>query len=242
MANISGNSLLAPVDLYTSTATPGENLEIGQLAWGKYGKAFRYVLNGAVATVIGNIYQASAIDTQFDALVVVTGALGSTQLVVTNGTTAVTAGQFKGGTVVVNVTPNLSEEYTIVDHSTATNGSAWTLSLDRPIRTAMTTSTRVVARRSPYSGIIKTPGSTLTGSIVGVAMNVIAANEYGWIQTKGVVGAVADSSSILVGSELGGNSATAGAVTLLTAGMPSVGYAMEAANSGKPIPVMLRID
>lgn len=243
MSAISGTTLLSAADLYTSTASPGDGLSLGQLAWGRGGKAFRYVLAGAANLVVGNVLQAPAINTQFDALAVVTGAKGSTTLVVTNGTTAVTAGQFKEGNVVVNVTPQLAEEYTIVDHSTAANGAAWTLQLDRPIRTAMTTSTRVVARRSPYSGVLQSIATTITGAVVGVAIYPIVASEYGWVQTKGVASVLADSSSILVGSGvIGGSTATAGACTLGIAGFTQIGCAMQAANGGKPIPVNLMID
>jgi hypothetical protein len=240
MSNVTGVATISEVDLYTSNTQPDYTFTLGQKVYGKYGKAFRYFLAGAT-TVEGNLYQGPAIDTQFDALVCPVTAVGSRTVTVTNGTTAVTAGQFVGGNIVVNVTPQLSEEYTIVGHSTAANGATWTLELDRPLRTAWTAATRVVARRSPWSGSIKTPGTTLTGSIAGCSIYPVTSAQYGWLQVEGVGGVVADSTSILVGSELGGNSTTAGAATLLTAGMAHIGYALQAANSGKPIPAFFNI-
>lgn len=242
MANVTGTPFIGSVDLYSSNTTPDSHFELGQLVFGKNGKAFRYCLAGATL-VVGNLVQGPAIDTQFDALAVLVGAAGATSLTCTNGTTAVTAGQFRGGNIVVNVTPNLAEEYTIVDHSTAISGAVLTLQLDRPIRTAMTTSTRLVMRRSPWSGVLQSIATTITASIAGAVIYPIASGEYGWLQTKGVAGVLADSSSILVGSAVsGGSTATAGACCLNTAGFPVIGYAMQAANSGKPIPVFLTID
>ena len=108
MAYIAGTPTIASVDLYSSNTVPDSNFSLGQLIYGKYGKAFRYVLAGATL-VVGNLVQGPAIDTQFDALVVVVGAVGATKLTCTLGSTAVTAGQFRGGNIVVNVTPNLAE-------------------------------------------------------------------------------------------------------------------------------------
>ena len=242
MSYIAGTPTITEVDLYSSNTLPDSHFTLGQLVYGKHGKAFRYVLAGATL-VVGNLVQGPAIDTQFDALAVVVGAAGATSLTCTLGSTAVTAGQFRGGNIIVNVTPNLAEEYTIVDHSAASGAATWTVYLDRPIRTAMTTSTRLVARRSPWSGVLQSIATTITASIAGAVIYPIASGEYGWIQTKGVAAVLADSSSILVGSGLiGGSTATAGACTLGVAGFPSIGYAMQAANSGKPIPVFLTID
>ena len=112
MATISGNPTLSGYDLYSSSANP--IAEVGQLIFGDNGKAFRYVLAGGSALVVGNVLQSSAVDTQFDDLAVAANvAAGQSQIVVTNGTTAVTANQYVGGTAEVSVTPGLGDEYTI---------------------------------------------------------------------------------------------------------------------------------
>lgn len=242
MASITGAATIASVDLYSSSTVPAYQHELGQEIKGKYGKAYRYALFGELG-VVGDIMQSSVIDTQFDDMSVVAHAAGLTTVSITNGTTAVTAGQFVGGTVSVSVTPGLGEEYTIIGHGTATNGSAWTVELDRPLRTAWTTSTKVTVRRSPYSGIIKCP-TTLTGTVVGVCIYPVASGEYGWIQTKGVVGILADNSTGAVGSDVGVPGATAGAVGVNVAGTGkcnTVGHTMRALASGKVVPVNLNL-
>lgn len=243
MANFGSIPMIGTDDLYSSSSV-NAGPEVGQLVFGYAGTAYRRFLNGAAAAVVGEVFQGPAIDTQFDALVPAAATVaGQTQVTITNGTTAITANQFVGGTLVVNVTPQLAETYYIVGHSTATNGSVWTVTLDRPIRTAWTVAgTRLVARRSPWSGSIKHPTTTLTASVAGVVVYPVAAGEYGWLQTKGVTGVIGDSTSIIAGSALSPNSATAGAATLNTAGFSIIGHAMQAANAGKPIPAYLCID
>jgi hypothetical protein len=247
MSGLGGSPTIGTVDLYTSNASQG-NTAIGQLIYGDAGKGYRYVKAGVSALVVGNLLQGPAIDTQFDDMAVgVAGVVGDMFIKVTNGTTALTGNEFVGGTIMVSVNSasgtTLADEYTIVGNSAAISGASLKVNIDRPLRVALTTSTtKVTMRLSPYMGVLQAIASTLTSTIVGVAIYEIAAGEYGWIQTKGVGAVLADSTSILVGSQVTGTSATAGAVTLAVAGLPNVGYAMRAASSGKPLPVLLKID
>lgn len=242
MANISGNPILSGYDLYSSSAIP--ITDIGALIFGDNGKAFRYALAGETL-VVGNVLQSSVVDTQFDDLAVAANvAIGERQIVLTNGTTAVTAGQFVGGTVDFSVTPHLGGEYTIVGHSTATNGGSWTITLDRPLRVAITSAaTKATVRRSPWSGVIQLP-TTQTGTPAGVAIYAIASGEYGWVQTKGVAAVLSDNSTFAVGSALSNSVATAGAVGVFVAGTARslIGHAMRASATGKTIPVQLLLD
>lgn len=242
MANITGNPIVGGIDLYSSSATP--ITDVGSLIFGDNGKAYRYALAGE-ALVVGNVLQSSVVDTQFDDMAVAANvAIGQNQIVLTNGTTAVTAGQFVGGTVEFSVTPHLGGEYTIIGHSTATNGSSWTLTLDRPLRVAITSAaTKATVRRSPWSGSIQLP-TTQTGTPVGVAIYAIPSGEYGWVQTKGVAAVLSDNSTFAVGSCLSNSVAAAGAVGVFVAGTARslIGLAMRAAASGKTIPVQLMLD
>lgn len=242
MASITGNPIISPVSLYSSSTVPDSSYELGQLIGGKNGKAFRYALFGELG-VVGDIMQSSAVDTQFDDMATTAQAAGLSTVTVTNGTTSVTAGQFQGGTLAVSVTPGLGEEYTIVDHGLATSGTTLTLVLDRPIATAWTTSTKLTMRRSPYSGVVKCPTS-LTGTVAGVCVYPVASGAYGWLQVQGVCGVLSDNSTFAVGSDIGVPGAAAGSVGVNVAGTGksnTVGRAMRAAASGKTIPVSLMI-
>ena len=242
MASITGNPIIAPVSLYSSSTVPDSSYELGQLIGGKNGKAFRYALFGELG-VVGDVMQSSVVDAQFDDMAVTAQAAGLTTVTVTSGTTAVTAGQFQGGTLCVSVTPGLGEEYTIMDHGTSTSGTTLTLVLDRPLATAWTTSTKVTMRRSPYSGVVKCP-TTLTGTVVGVCVYPVASGAYGWLQVQGVAAVLSDNSTGAVGSDVSVPGATAGTVGVNVAGTGksnTIGRAMRALASGKVVPVSLMI-
>lgn len=246
MAFLTGLPTISELDLYTSTTQVPSGLSLGALVAGPNGKYFQFVRAGGSALVVGNVLQAPAQDTQFDDMAVpaavAAGTVAGAAVVITNGTTAVSAGDFIGGTAEVSVTPGLGEEYTIIDHSTASNGAALTLYLDRPIRTAWTTSTKVTLRKSTFRGVIQAPATTLTGSIVGGAVYAIPASEYGFVQVRGVAALLSDASSITAtNQQVCGGSGTAGCVTLQVAGLPAVGLAMRAAASGKTIPVDMKL-
>lgn len=249
MAFNTGLATIATSDLYTSTASPAEGIYPGQIAWDdKTGKAFRYALAGGASLVVGNLLQASANDTTYTNMVVSTAAVaGQDYLLITNGTATITSEQFKGGSLSVYTagTIGVGDEYTILGVTgTLTTGGALTVQLDRPLRSAVTTSATVNMRRSPFSGVVQFPASTQTGIPVGVAIYPILLNQYGWIQTHGVCGVLSDGSTFAIGSNVGSVSGTAGAVTVYDAAttLASVGIAQQAAASAKGINVFLQID
>lgn len=244
MASITGPAIVSDVDVYSSYTTVPGGWHVGDRISGNNGKEFRLALFGELG-VVGDIMQSAAIDTQFDDMSVPAQAVGTKVVSVTNGTTSVTANQFDGGTLSVSVTPGLGEEYTIIGHdsSTITSGNTLHLVLDRPLRTAWTTSTKVTMRRSPCSGIVKCP-TTLTGVAAGVCVYPVPSGSYGWIQTKGEVGILCDNSSGAVGSDVGVPGATAGTVGVNVAGTGksnTIGKAMRALASGKVVPVNINI-
>lgn len=241
---LTGPANIGTVDLYTSNTDIG-NTELGQYIVGNQGKGYRYVLAGATTLVVGNVLQSQAVDTQFSNMAVNTAAsAGATQLIITNGTTTVATNEFKYGSLTVYTagTIPIAQEYNIMSNTSATNGAAMTVTLDRPLRAAVTTSATVNVRWSPYYKVIQSPATTLTGETVGVAIYAINAGEYGWIQSRGVCGVLSDGSSMLVGSAAAVPSGTAGAVSLAAAGLFNVGQVMQAAASGKGIAINLGID
>lgn len=233
---------ISPVDLYQGvTDVPGAEL-LGNIERGLNGKEFAYALAGASNLVLGNVLQAPAVDAQFDDMVVpaavASGLASGAPVGVTNGTTVVAVDDFKGGTVC----DSNGEEYTIIGNAAAANGALLNLFLDRPIRTAWSTSTTVTLRRNPYFKVIQCP-TTLTGIIVGAAIFAIPATQYGWIQTKGTANLLSDNSTGAVGSSVSNSAATAGAVGVAVTGTgrSGVGVAQRALSSAKQIPVWLKL-
>lgn len=242
MAGITGTATISDIDLYTvGTVAPG-GYHIGDYIAGSNGKGFRLALAGETL-VVGDIYQGAVIDTQFDDMAVPANAINSKTVLVTNGTTSVTVNQLDGATLVVSVTPGLGEEYTIIGHDsiTKTSGQTLTLVLDRPLRTAWTTSTKVTIRRSPWSGVIKA-ATTLTAAPAGVALTAATSGQFTWLQVSGVAAILCDASTFAVGSDVGVPGATAGSIGVNVAGTGkcnTVGRALRANASGKCVPVYM---
>jgi hypothetical protein len=249
MAGISGTGLISSPDLYGSSVTPVENLQVGQLVWdGKTGKAFRYILNGASALVKGNLVQEMVEDTTYENMVIGTaGVVGDMFLQVTNGTATITNAQFVGGSISIYTAGTIAicDEYTIMGVTgTLTSAGALKVWLDRPLRAAVTTSARVNMKRSPWSGVIQAPATTATGMICGVAHYEVPALYYGWVQTHGQAAVLSDNTTFAVGSGIGGPLTVAGAMGVYAAGTGAqyVGVTRMAKASAKGLAVFLQID
>lgn len=241
MAKITGAPVMTGGQIYSSTTTGYSFLDLGQRVTGSNGSQFRYVKAGASDLVVGNVIQSSAYTTNHDALTPAAAASGAYSVTVTLANAAVTADQYKDGFLTIDTTPGLGESYTIAGHiaQSASTGTV-VINLKEPIRTALTTSSRVSLRKNPGDGVIQAPRTTLTGSLVGVAMYPIVAASYGFVQTKGVAAVLSDSTSIIMGSAVSAPSTVAaGEITLNAAGFPSIGNAMQAASSAHTIPVDL---
>lgn len=252
MANISGPAFIGEIDLYQTTTTQPSGYSVGQLLYGPNGKMYRFGLVGSGSNlVMGNMLQGSVVDTTYSNMVVGTAVTaanvtaGQDFIQITNGTATITSQQFEGGSLSIYTagTIAIADEYTILAVTgTLTTGGALTVYLDRPLRAAVTTSATVNMRRSPFSGVIQSPASTVTASCAGRAMTAATLSTYTLFQTHGVGAVLSDGSSILVGSPVAVPSGTAGAVILGASGLMQIGQAMQAAASGKGIAVFLQLD
>lgn len=239
---------MAGQDLYSSQTVPSHM--IGQLFWdSKTGKAFRYVLNGDTALVVGNLIQASVRTAQHENLAVGTAAaVGDKFIQVTNGTTTIVPADFIGGTISVYTagTVAICDEYTIVGISgTLTTGGALKVYTDRPVRYVYTTSATVNLKKSPWSGVIQAPITTATEIPVGVAIYPLPAATYGFVQTHGVTAMLSSNQTAAVGSMLGTPCLdAAGAATVYAAATAKAPYAVARMGNatGHGISVFLRID
>lgn len=248
MSKIAGWATVGDLDLYTSYTVQPSGISIGQIVPGQHGKLFRLALAGGSALVKGNLLQAAAQDTTYENMAVGTaGAVGDTTLQVTNGTATITSAQFEGGQISIYTAGTIAicDTYTITGVTgTLTTGGALTVSLDRPLRYAVTTSAKVNMKRSPWSGVIQMPQTTQTDMPVGVAIYEIPLGQYGFVQTHGICSALSDNSTFAVGSMLSPSLAVAGAVGVNVAGTThgTVGWARQAAASAHGIEIFLQID
>lgn len=172
-------------DIYAQGTTAPYS-KLGQLAVDVWGNRYRYMKAGASALVAGNLLQEPAEDTQFVSMAVpAIVAIGATAITVTNGTTAVVAGDFKDGLLTISTSAGIGQSFHIVNHTAGASGAAITYYVDRPLLVALSTSSKVSVRKNPYDGVIQYPVTTQTGGAVGFARIANTAATYGFIQSGG---------------------------------------------------------
>jgi len=201
--------------------------DVGALAISSDGRKFRYVFCTPTALVAGKLQQGPAEVTAHQNLVPAAAAVGATSVTVALGATVAQANQYAGGFLLVSgTTAGNGYSYRIKSHlAAAASASAFVIQLDDPLEVAITTLSKIDLVQNPHSGVIVYP-STGSGPAVGVAVDVIDAGNYGWIQSGGVVGCLANG-ALVVGDSICASNAVAGAVEAFTTGSKQavVGYA-----------------
>jgi hypothetical protein len=228
---------------FSSSAT--QEHALGEYKESKDGRGFRYALAGAVALVAGNTLQTRVEEAEHDALVVVTGAAGSTEITLTTEATtgALDANEYGNGLAIIDTTPGEGYSYGILSHplvAAQTNGII-KLKPSDSIQVALSTASRVTLIFDPHSKVIQFPVTTATGVCVGVAIYPIAIAEYGWIQTHGNCG-VLIAGTPAAGAQVTPVGATAGTVSIMSSTLQLVGHMAETGRTGKICPVFLNID
>lgn len=164
-----------------------QQLPLGVYAETNDGRGFRYAKIGAVDTVAGKVYQGPAQDTTNQnpsgGLSVAASALGATTITLTSSIT-LAANALAGGYVSVAVTPGQGQSYKILSNTGVSAAAGMVITLEDPIRVALTTSSKIVCQANPYNGIVVAP-ATMTNTIVGVPATILTAGTYGWIQVRG---------------------------------------------------------
>lgn len=208
------------------------------------GNEVTLVSNGAVALVAGNLIQSEAEVTAHHKLAITVptaypATAGLKQIYVTNGSTVLGAGKFDGGICHISAGTGIGQSFTIASHGPAANAGKFVVNLEDPITVALDTTSKVTLVQNPYKNVIINP-TTATASPVGVSLYALATStaatwnattgaketagvaQYGFIQTRGVVSCLVDSTVTNVGYPVGRSAATAGCVGVAT--LTTVGH------------------
>lgn len=225
----------APYETTTTQLYP-----IGQKAEDTSGSIFRYTLMGSTVGIANNLYQ-SAIPTAFwiSQTHTVEATAGDTSLSFDDGGTAFTVNQAAGGTVLFEETDDLGHIYRIKSN-VVTVSTETIMQLEDgvtiQVTMAVAASNVMTFILNGWREIIVSPASTNTAPNCGIPRIIIAANAFGWTQTRGVASCLIDSTTlaVLLGNNIRASEDDAGAVALVeeTAGISdyqNVGYALETA-------------
>jgi hypothetical protein len=120
-------------------------------------------------------------------------AVGATKVQATLGAAAAAVNLYADGYLNVNSGAGSGIEYLIKSHAAVASAGVITVALDKndPLRVALTTSSKVTLRRSPWAAVVVAP-SAIANRPVGVPNVDITAAYYGWFQTRGDCAVLSD--------------------------------------------------
>ena len=181
------------------------------------GREFKYVLNGSGAITSGKLTSSAAMIGNHDMdLTTAAASVGDTSITVTLGGTAATKDQYADGYIYTNDGTGQGQIYRIASNPAADSSAtlAVTLASNDAVSVALDSTTESGWAVNPYSGIVVSP-TTVTNRTLGVTATDIAANAYGFVQTKGLA-SVLVSGTVVAGEPLRvAGATTAGAAMAL---------------------------
>jgi len=212
MSRIASQATIVDFDPYaTRLEDPGTH-QLGSRVDLTDGRALRFFKAGTSNTSMAKLKLAPAPVANHQNIVVNTAAaIGATQVSVTLGATAATAGQYNEGFIVVNDATGEGQVFEVYSHPAAASAGSLTLKISNAVRVALVASTsEVTLVHNAYNASVE--GTSATRRAAGVGIVDVLAGDYGWLVTKGVASCLTGSAGTL-GSQLMSDASTAGAVT-----------------------------
>jgi len=245
-----------------NTLATSKQVQYGAVGVTEDGRRFRYVSFGGASTIAsGQLLVASAVTANYQGLTITasgTGAqvsgnlsVGSTQIVLTNGSTAITADQFAEGFIdllVCGSGTGVTATYTYrVRGNTAAAASGnitVLLAQSEPLQNtaALVAGTDTVNLiQNPYWAVVPNTSLAQVAGVLTVPYTYTSGyNAFAWVQVKGLTNVKVDSSTPAAGNGLS-QSATSGTVgTTGVSGSAVIGVA-NSAKAGGAVSTVLNI-
>ncbi len=215
---------------------------IGEYVVSNDGRGYRYCKADGLQ-VVGKLYQAVAEDTSNMQELAITNATLGDLSIVTTSTVTLAANLLAGGFLLVSEgTLGVGQVYKIKGN-TAASSAVVTFSLEEPVRVTTTGSCKIDVKQNPYMDVVVAP-TTATSGPVGVAQFAIPDNYFGWIQTHGPCGVLAQGTVVVGDDVVPAETTTTGTVVSRADASLSatVGYALHGGASTDFAFVFLTID
>lgn len=213
------------------------------------GREVVLVANGATALAAGVLVQAPAIVAGHQGLAMTVpstapATAGTFLVSATNGSTVINENQYAGGYLIVRAGTGIGQTLRIKSHPGGLASVACVITLEDAIVTTLDATSVINLIVNPYGNVIIAP-TTATANVVGVSLYPLAASvaptfngtsgkqtaagtqQYGFIQTKGIVSCLSDATTASVGLGVMRSTTTAGTVTVRTATGADVGIALQ---------------
>lgn len=239
MSRLTQKGSTGPLELFATSTDASLATLCGSKFESADGREFVLVQNAGTAIASGVVVQgppaianmgglspATTSTTSYSASYPIAAAIGGKVIQLASGATAALANQFQGGFLNVVEGTGLGQTLKIQGNLAAATTAALVITLEDAFTVATSTDSRFTLTLNAFgsqygtdfrtNGVIISPGTTLTGQILGVSLYPIAATttsviQYGLIQTRGNV-AVLGSSTVALGLDVAVPSGTAGAV------------------------------
>lgn len=208
---------------------------------GSTGDIYRYCQMGAVAGVVGKLYQAPIPVANHVLQTAAAAAVGATTVALQLGATAVSANDYINGNLVIDLATNtgFGYTYTVDAHPAVLSAGVFTIPLaGSPSRTVQSDGLVVPGNESVQVAISTQANSvslvpntwkkvilattTFTAQVAGVAVVPIAIGGWGWLKTRGQAMCLTDT-TVVIGQQVMLSANAAGAVQplILTEGTPN---------------------
>lgn len=218
--------------------TPFGAMDLGARGFTTDGREFRAAVLPTTGTTLAacKLVQSNAQTAAYHLGTVSAQAIGDTSIIYTfaGGAATTTANQFSGGFISVVTGTGLVQQLQISSSPAVTSSTTITLGLADPIVIATAASATAELYANPFSAPIVTPGSSLTGAVLGIPMVGVTVSTtqptYFWIQNAGLSTCLGQGTT---GIGLGGsNGSVAGSMAVVAATTPQLAQAMEAGADG----------
>ena len=175
--------------IYTTRTTKGR-AAYGQRMELSDGRVYRWTEAGGNELAAAYMNQGQALDTNLDTLAVQAAvSVGDTTIPFTMATTFFVKDEAANGFLAIESAAALGHCYRIASNTAASAGSTTctvTLESGVTVIVTLTTSHKVTPIKNLWKDTVVCPTTTPTAVLAGVNPVVIAANAYGWLQTKGL--------------------------------------------------------
>lgn len=158
-------------------------------------RVYRYGGFTATAVVAGaiiapDISVGGVVDT--DNIVDAAEAIGQTEILMDGAAfTSITANQFAGAIFAITANTGEGHQYPIVSNTASVNTDEVTLTLARPIRVALDTTSDMMILPNPFANMLIATVAT-DGAPSGVTCLAITASYYAWVQRRGMATVLLD--------------------------------------------------
>lgn len=194
---LTGPVIVAANGLFESSTTALH--EIGSYVETNDGRGYRYCKADGLQ-VVGKLYQMAAEDTSNMQELAITNPTAGDTSIVTTSTVTLAADLLAGGFLLVSEgTLGIGQVYKLKGN-TAASAAVTTFSLEDAVRVTVTGTAKVDVHMNPYMDVVVAP-TTATSGPAGVAQYAIPDNSYGWIQTHGICGVLAQG-TVVVGDDI----------------------------------------